>query len=72
MKEKNLHGVHALPACLSHTMPHASSYYPNIGVLLRILCTLLVTSCSSEKSFSALKRVKTALRSTMSDEGLTS
>ena len=55
-KEKNLHGVHALPASLSHTLPHASSYYPNIGVLLRILCTLPVTSCSSERSFSALKR----------------
>ena len=71
-KEKNLHGENALPTSLFHTLPHASSYYPNIGILLRILCTLPVTSCSSERSFSALKHVKTALRSTMSDERLTS
>lgn len=62
-QEDNVHGVHALPVSSSHTLPHASSYYPNIGVLLRILCTLpvIVTSCSLEKSFNALKHVKTDL-----------
>ena len=31
-----------------------------------------MTSCSAERSFSGLKRVKTALRSNMSNERLTS
>ena len=33
-KEKNLHGVYALPVSLPHTLHHVSSYYINIGVLL--------------------------------------
>ena len=52
---KSDHGVEALPTSLAHTLPHASSYYTNIGILLRILCTLPVTSCSPDRSFSALK-----------------
>ena len=68
---RNDHGLDALPTSLSHTLPHASSYYANIGILLRILCTLPVTSCSFERSFSALKRIKTFLRSSMGNERLT-
>ena len=68
---KNEHGSDALPTCLSHTLPHASSYYANIRILLQILCTLPVTSCSCERSFSALKRIKTSLRSSMGNERLT-
>ena len=70
-REKKSHRVHALPTSLSHTLPHASSYYANIGILLSILCTLPVTSCSAERSFSALKRIKTALRSSMGLSSLT-
>jgi len=40
--------------------------YPNIYKLLQILATLPVSTPSSEKSFSSLKRIKTYLRSTMS------
>ena len=69
--EKNTHGINALPTSLFHTLPQVSSYYANIGTILRILCTLPVTSCSSERSFSALKRIKTSLRSTMGNERLT-
>ena len=35
------------------------------------MCTLPVTSCSSERSFSALKQIKTSLRSSMGNERLT-
>ena len=65
-------GFSSLPVTLSHALPRASSMFPNISVLLILLCTLLVTSCSSERSFSGLKRIKTALRSTMSNERLSS
>lgn len=47
-----------------------SSDLPNITVLLHIICTLPVTSSTAERSFSALRRVKTYLRSTMSEDRL--
>ena len=37
-----------------------------------IICTVPVTSYSSKRSFSGLKRVKSALRSTMGNEQLSS
>ena len=43
---------------------------PNIHKLLTIALTLPITSCESERSFSQLKLIKTALRSTMSAERL--
>ena len=39
--------------------------FPNISTLLRILCTIPVTSCEAERSFSALRRIKPFLRATM-------
>lgn len=41
--------------------------YPNIYVLLKVLCTLPVSTSSPERMFSTLKRVKTYLRNTMSE-----
>ena len=46
------------------------TYFPNVHTLLRIICTLPVTSCSCERSISGLKRLKTYLRSTMGQERL--
>ena len=75
MKWKNQerdHGLASLPTSLHHTLPQVSSLFPNITVLLQILCTLPVTSCTSERAFSGLKRIKTPLRSTMGNERLSS
>ena len=66
------HGSASLPTTLYHTLPQTSSMFPNITVLLQVLCTLPVTSCTFERSFSGLKRIKTSIRSTMSNERLTS
>ena len=66
------HGSASLPTTLYHTLPQSSSIFPNIRVLVQILCTLPVTSCTSERSFSGLKHIKTPIRSTMSNERLTS
>jgi hypothetical protein len=38
--------------------------YPSVNRLLTILCTLPVTTCTPERSFSTLKRIKTYLRNT--------
>ena len=51
------HGLASLPTSLHHTLPQVSSLCPNITVLLKILCTLPVTSCTSERAFSGLKRI---------------
>ena len=56
----------------SHAPPHVTCLYPDIRVLLLVSCTLPVTSCSSERSFSTLKRIKTYSRSTCGNERLTS
>src|SRR6218665_1467410 len=40
--------------------------------LLKIACTMPVTSVASERSFSCLKLIKTHLRTTMIDERLSS
>ena len=71
-KQEEEHGPSSLPTSPFMSLPHASAMFPNIKVLLLILCTLPVTSCSAERSFSGLKCIKTALRSTMGNERLTS
>ena len=45
-------------------------YFPNIHVLLRIACTIPVTSCENERANSSLKNLKSYLRSTMGQERL--
>ena len=44
--------------------------FPNIHCLLVIACTLPISSAEAERSFSLLRRVKTYMRSTMSEECL--
>ena len=66
------HGAASLPSSLHHTLPQVSQMFPNIKTLLLILCSLAVTSCTAERSFSALKRIKSSLRSTMGNNRLSS
>lgn len=46
--------------------------FSNVWIALRILLTIPVTVASGERSFSKLKLIKTYVRSTMSDERLSS
>ena len=39
--------------------------FPNVKIALQIYLTLMVSNCSGERSFSALKHIKNVLRSTM-------
>lgn len=45
--------------------------YPNLYIVLRICCTIPVSTATAEKSFSTLKLIKTYLRTSMSQERLT-
>ena len=54
---------------LNHTNPQ---FYPGIYVALVTLLTYPVSTCAAERSFSGLKRLKTPLRSNMSEERLSS
>ena len=62
---------HGLPTTPTQTLRHATTMYPNIRVLVSIPCTFPVTSCSAERSSSAVKRIKTALRSSVGTARLT-
>ena len=54
-----------LSACTYAKKSYA--YYPNINTILLLLLSLPVGSCSCERSFSYLKRLKTWCRNNMSD-----
>lgn len=45
--------------------------FPNIYVLLQIACTLPITSCSCERGASSLKRLRTYMRASMTENRLT-
>ena len=53
-------------------LPHADQDYvlPNICTLMLIMITLPITSCECECSISLLRLVKSALRTTMTEERL--
>ena len=59
------------PTSLAKTIKQCDSdEYPNIFTLLKIACTLPITSCECERSFSALRRLDTYLRHTMKEKRL--
>lgn len=49
-----------------------SGIFPNVETILKIILTLPVSNASAERSFSALKRVKNYLRTTLTEEHLNS
>ena len=67
LKSESLDNI--IPADLAHCIDAADEdVFPNIRVLLIIACTIPVSSCEAERSFSALRRIKSYLRSAMSSE----
>ena len=67
-KEEIPHTI-AKTLLLTHEMKHS---FPNIYTALRIMATVPVTSCECERAVSVLRRLKSYLRSTMSQERLNS
>ena len=61
------------PRSLSETLAELDSFlYPAIERMLLTLLTMPVSTAASERSFSAMRRIKTYLRSTMKNERLSS
>ena len=61
-----------LPDTPSKSLEHADeSMFPNFHILLRLICTLPVTSSKYERSISVLRRLKMYFRSTMGQERMT-
>ena len=56
------------PTTLEKTIKECNDRVPNIFVLLKIGCTLPVTSCECERSFSAMRRLRAWLRVSMKTE----
>ena len=44
--------------------------FPNVETVLRIYLDLMITNCSSERSFSKMKIIKNRLRTTLTHERL--
>ena len=53
-----------------NSVPMAKDMFSEIDHLLRIYFTIPVTTCTAERSFSCLRRIKTYLRSSMTEERL--
>jgi hypothetical protein len=60
LNEKPSNVIDALRLC-------NSIIFPSIHMLLKILCTLPISTATLERMFSNLKRVKTYLRNTMKE-----
>ena len=51
-------------------VPEVRKLFPAVEVLIRLLLICAVSSCAAERSFSALRRLKNWLRSTMTQQRL--
>ena len=58
-----------LLSCIHENQQHASTF-PNLFKLVQISMTIVVSTAHCERSFSALKRIKPYLRSSMSESRL--
>ena len=53
-----------------NSLPMAKDMFSEVDNLLHLYFTIPITTCTAERSFSCLRRIKTYLRSTMSEERL--
>ena len=63
----------AVPSTVASALRATSctEIFPNIHYFLTILAVLLLTTCEAERNISCLRRLKTFMRSTMSEDRLT-
>ena len=71
--EMEWHGSKCDAADLVETLDLANSqFYSGVYIALVTLLTYPVSTCTAERSFSSMKRLKSPLRSTITDERLSS
>ena len=73
--ETKMNGIHGSSFTgalhiLCNEMYHLKDAFPELCKVYAIISAIPISSCTAERSFSALKRVKTRLRSTMVQERL--
>ncbi|KAL7630341.1 UNVERIFIED_CONTAM: hypothetical protein RMT77_019511 [Armadillidium vulgare] len=56
--------------CYSSLFQNPCTFFPAVAQAIKVLLTLSPTTCTIERSFSTLRRVKKWLRSTISNERL--
>ena len=61
----------ASPQAVLKALNDMSCAFPDLVTFTRLVLTIPVSSAGAERSFSTMRRVKTYLRSTMSDQRLT-
>ena len=62
-----------MPTSLCETLDALNPVlYPSVDTILCIMLTMPVTSATTERSFSVLRRLKTYVRSTMNNDRLSS
>lgn len=64
-------GLQSPTKMYEHLVRGLKSTFPNVETLLRIYLTIPISNASGERSFSALKRIKTYLRNHVGQERLT-
>ncbi len=69
---EDVHDIHTLRKYIQHLLSAERELKCEVVRLLKIILVMPATNCTSERSFSALRRLKTFLRSTMSQERLNS
>ncbi len=67
---EDVHDMHTLKKYFQHLSSAERELMSEVVRLLKIILVMPATNCTSERSFSALRRLKTYLRSTMSQERL--
>ena len=63
-----IRSIHEIIKFFQLVSTDTASLYPNIQTLLFLYLTPPLTSCTAERSFSAMRRIKTWVRSTMTQE----
>ena len=67
-QQSNIRSIHEVITFFQKANSDTIALYPNIQALLRLYLTPPLTSCTAERSFSAMRRIKTWLRSTMTQQ----
>ena len=66
-RKRDVNSVTQAVAAMRNMLPEVQAEYPQVSNLLRLLLVSPASSATAERSFSALRRLKTWLRSTMTE-----